>query len=358
MSHENLTSDLTPHNLLFLQRAFDLAHNIDPKKTSPNPRVGCVIVFENKILAEGFHAKFGDSHAEKKAFKNLEKYFSENKISEFHKKNILKHLNIFITLEPCDEFEGKKTPSCSNLLLKYKPENIFVGKIDPHFKGQNIKKLQDLGLNIKILKNDFHENLNPFFEKNILEKKPYITLKVAQSLNGKITNRKNKSQYLSSQESLKEVHFMRSYFSAILTTTETILQDNPSFDIRFDFKKEVINPDIIILGKRKIPQDFNLFKIKNRKLYFLEKLDDLENFCKKNNIFSIMTECGGDLNSQLLEKKLVDEIKIFIAPMFLHKDEVSSFNQDINLKNNFIIQKIEKKDSDVLLTYKRKSIKI
>jgi len=329
-----------------------------------------VIVYEKKIIAQGVHEAYGTSHAEKKAFENLEIFLESKNFSETEKQKIFQKLEVYITLEPCADFKGKQTPSCSNLLLKYKPQKIIVGQIDPHFKGENIKNLKNSGLDIRLQENDFCQTLNPFFSKYILEKKPYICLKVAQSLNGKITNRKNKSQYLTNKKSLAEVHSMRAQYSVILTSTETVLQDNPSFNIR-SFQacppvkgdlggliknnlgkkiKNTSNPNIIILGKRKIPKNFNIFKIKNRNLYFLENLKDLENFCKTHKIDSIMTECGGKLNTQLLEKNLVDEIKIFTAPLFLDKNEIPSFTQEINLKN-FKIKTVKKLDSDVLIKY-------
>ncbi len=313
----------------FNQKAYNLAAKIDPHLTSPNPRVGCVIMKDNKIIAEGVHEKFGDSHAEQNAISTLPPSSS-----------------IYITLEPCGHFEGKKTPSCTELLIKNKPKKVYIGSLDPQFNGKNVEKLRSSGIEVEILNDGFHEKLNPFFKKHISTKKPYITLKIAQSLDGKITNTK---KYITNKKSLEKVHQMRANYSAILTTTQTILADNPQLNVRLD-THTFSNPKIIIVGKTKIPKSLRIFQIPDREIFQFTTFQEFwdSGLCQK--IDSIMTECGSVLNSYLLKNNFVDEINLFIAPKIIGGNHLKSFNSEINLKK-FSLKSTENLDGDVLLSF-------
>lgn len=338
----------------FMQKAFEIANNIDPHETTPNPRVGCVITIDDKIIAQGVHEKYGTPHAEQNAFKNATDY-------GLHTID-LSGSNIYITLEPCDHFHGKKTPSCTELLIEANPKKIFVGSLDPHFKGKNIEKIQQAGIEVEILNNGFHEQLNPFFKKYILTKKPYITLKVAQSLDGKISisNARDEAEnslinpglkYITNKKSLQKVHEMRAGYSVILTTTKTILTDNPRLNTRLN--KNVSNPTLIIVGKSHLPKDLKIFKIKSREIF---RFDDFLDFWKSETIKridSIMTECGHTLNTYLLDNGFVDEINLFIAPKIIGDKNEPSFNHKVNL-NNFTLQKTTKIEGDLLLSFIKK----
>ncbi len=324
---------MTPQD--YLERAAFVANQVDPHLTSPNPRVGCIVVKDNKIVAEGIHEKFGSAHAEVQALsKNID----------------YKDCEVFISLEPCHIFPGKKTPSCTNLLLNLQPKKVYVGSLDPQFKGQNIEHLQSLGIDIQYLPNKACKELNPFFKTWITEKKPYITLKIAQSLNGRITS---KDKYITNNLSRDFVHQMRAQYSALLTTTKTILKDDPLLDCRLEsFHRPYSNPVIIILGKQKLPKNLKVFQIPGRKIYYLKNLGDLYAFCREKNIDSIMTECGTTLNSLLLKKKLVDQIEYFIAPHLLNHQEKSTTNTEIKL-DNFRLTQTSSLNQDLHLTYQR-----
>ncbi|MCK5460718.1 bifunctional diaminohydroxyphosphoribosylaminopyrimidine deaminase/5-amino-6-(5-phosphoribosylamino)uracil reductase RibD [Candidatus Gracilibacteria bacterium] len=324
----------------FLDYARKLAGKINPHFTAPNPRVGCVIVQKGKILAKGVHEKYGNPHAEAMAIENL--------IKAFPQKNDFSDCEIFITLEPCDQFAEKNTPSCTELLLKKNFGKIWIGSLDPHFQGKNIKKLQAHGQTVEVLNNSKCQELNPFFETFIVNKKPFITLKIAQSLDGKITN---SSKYITNEISRNKVHEMRARYSAILTTTETVLKDNPILDCRLsqnDLKFLPSNPDIIVLGKRKIPKSFKLFQISNRKILFFNTLEDFLESEEIKKIDSIMTECGGIMNSKLLKRKLVENIFLFIAPMVIGKQEKNNFVSAVDLKD-FVIHEVKNLEGDIFV---------
>lgn len=335
----------------FQQRALEIASTIDPHATAPNPRVACVILNNGEIIAEGVHPKYGMPHAEPTAFALLPN--GEKKDYE-----------VYITLEPCDYFEGKKTPSCTELLIEQKPKKVYIGSVDPHFSGKNCKKLKDAGIEVEILNDGIHQLLNPFFEKHIKTKKPYITLKVAQSLDGKITNLAHASdnpevQYLTNKKSLKKVHEMRAQYSAILTTTQTILADNPQLNTRLDvppaFPKRgargvFSDPRIIILGKNHLPKTLNIFQQQNREIF---QFPDFQSFWESElatKTDSVMTECGGTLNTYLLQNEVVEEIQCFVAPKIIGGKNTNSFIDDIDL-NKFKLKSIEPLDSDVLMVF-------
>ena len=405
----------------FLDFCAEIAGKIDPHRTAPNPRVGAVAAKNGKILAAAAHEKFGGPHAEILLFEKLKNFdFCGAKI--------------FISLEPCDDFPGKKTKSCTNFLikkLKNKNAKIFVGALDPFFGGKNLEKIRAAGIFCEFLKNENCEKLNPFFKKFAEKKMPFLNLKIAQNLTGKIFDPRKK--WISNEISRQKVHEFRANFSAILTTTATILADNPRFDARpQNFSRAFSDPKILIFGEKKIPRNFKIFE-KNfrafdffgaeKKLIF-EKIDaeNFENrakknlkfkkiraekfakknfeklasekfgkfgsnFCEKNilnfeicgkknltpreiyffsgknlradfakiraeKIDSILTECGGKMNSAILAENLADEISLFLAPKIFPAAK-NSFVKNLELKN-FSLQKCENLGGDIFLNFQKK----
>ncbi len=327
----------THHKMKYFQHtAYKLSSEVDPHLTTPNPRVGCVIMQNNRTISRGIHKKLGLDHAEVDAFNNLPTNVD------------IKKCEIYITLEPCDSFSGKQTPSCTELLIKAQPKKVYIGSLDPHFNGKNIEKLKSAGISVEVLNDGLHEKLNPFFKKHILTKTPYITLKVAQSLDGKITNDK---KYITNKKSLQKVHEMRANYSAILTTTKTILADNPKLDTRLEENNfPYSNPQLIIVGKSKLPKNLNIWKIKNRKIHLFPSFQDFwkSDLCPK--IDSIMTECGSTLNTYLLQNNFVNQINLFIAPQIIGGKNLNSFVSEVNL-DKFKLKDMKNFDGDVLLRF-------
>ncbi len=321
----------------FLTKAAQLAAQIDPHRTAPNPRVGCILTSHGQVVSQGVHVAFGQDHAERMAYEHLD--------------TTTQDLEMFITLEPCDHFHGKKTPSCSDLIVKMQPKKVWVGSIDPHFKGENIKKLKAKGLDIELLPNKDCEGLNPFFETWITQKKPYITLKIAQSLDGKITS---DTQYITNEISRQKVHQMRAAYSAILTTTETIRKDDPCLNCRLE--KTLSHPasdgEIIILGKSEIPQEAKIFALPGRAIHRVDNVEELIPYCIEKNRDSLMTECGGAMNTKLLNLGIVDEIQIFTAPLFLGNDKKPTFSKELDLKS-FELTETQNLGNDLWMQYKK-----
>ncbi|MCF7812003.1 bifunctional diaminohydroxyphosphoribosylaminopyrimidine deaminase/5-amino-6-(5-phosphoribosylamino)uracil reductase RibD [Candidatus Gracilibacteria bacterium] len=378
------------NNADFLDSAAELAATIDPHLTSPNPRVGCVIVRNGKIIAEGVHEKFGGAHAEANTFRMLQDSNPRNLGFE-------SNLEVYITLEPCDHFEGKKTPSCTDLLLRQKPKKIVVGALDPQFQGKNLERLQKAGINVEFQKNKKCEELNSFFEKYITQKLPYVTFKMAQSLDGKVVRDQDsypqgyESKYISNEFSRQKVHEMRAQYSAVLTTTKTILADDPLLNCRinppslakrelegdlnppdshkresfplfpFGFAqgrqrgRKTSDPQIIVLGKKEdIPPSAKIFSIPHRKIHWFDSRDLREIFsqCAEKGIDSILTECGPTLAGELLTQQLVDQMDLFVAPEIFGRG-MASFSRSIDL-SDFSLNRQEHLEGDVWLRFLRK----
>ncbi len=315
----------------YLQKAFDLAEAIDPHQTSPNPRVGCVIVADGKMVSMGVHEKHGEGHAEAQAL--------SGELS-------LEKADVYITLEPCDHFHGKKTPSCTDRLIAQRPQKIYVDQIDPHFQGKNIEKIRQSGIPVEVCNFGFHERLNPFFATHIATKAPFVTLKIAQSLDGKITA---KTKYLTHEKSLHRVHEMRAQYQAILTTTKTVLADNPRFDTRLP---KGSNADLIILGDSELPKSLQIWSVPQRTIYRFLTFEAFRQSSLFSQLDSIMTECGTQMNTYLLKNNLVSAINFFIAPMIVGDLGLPNIETSVPL-DSFYLKAYEKLDSDVFMDFRK-----
>ena len=412
----------------FLARAAELAAQIDPHMVRPNPRVGCVVVRDGKIIAEGAHEVFGGAHAEVNAIAPLAPLCKGSRSpAERGNEGVsgklfdISNCEVYITLEPCDHFEGKKTPSCTDLLIQKKPKKIIVGALDPKFQGKNIEKLRKAGIEVEVRNCAECQMLNPFFEKFVRTGLPYVTLKLAQSLDGKVTSphpqslshggEREETRYISNELSRKKVHEMRAQYSAILTTTETVLADDPRLDCRLgeypspspreivqgtlasqEFHGvnspptgggEVSSPDVIVVGKRKIPKTAKIFSPAppsllpqgergapfpsldgrgiegeggQRKIHFFPTHDIEAVFreCGKMGIDSVMTECGAVMATELLQKNLVDEIQLFIAPEVFGTGKNAFVTAETfpRLPKNFQLLDVQDLEGDIWLTLK------
>lgn len=307
---------------------------------SPNPMVGCVIVKNGNIIGEGYHAKFGDAHAEVNAIRSA----SES----------VEDADLYVNLEPCDFFG--KTPPCTDLLIERRIRKVYVGMLDPNprINGQGIRKLREAGIEVEIgLAAQQAEKLNEVFKKFMTKKLPFVTLKVAQSLDGKIAlkNRKSpdhstKMKYITSRESLWKVHELRAEYDAVLVGAGTIKADNPELNVRFVEGRSPVK--IIIDGNLSSPLGSKAFQSGNIILFYssrgsknstrtrtkiksLEKqgialvslrsdskgMIDLKEVLKNvasMNIASVLVEGGGTIFSQFINLKLADKLLLFIAP--------------------------------------------
>lgn len=318
----------------YIQLTLELARKGEGK-VSPNPLVGCVIIKNNKIIGAGYHQKFGEDHAEINAI---------NSSNESLDGSIL-----YVNLEPCSHYG--KTPPCVDRIIKEKIKRVVIGTLDvnPLVSGAGVKALKKAGIEVKVgvLEKECTE-LNKFFFKYISEGLPYVTLKAAQTLDGFIADDKGYSQWISSEESRKYVHSLRSKYDAILIGAGTAKTDNPSLTVRMT---EGRNPyRIIVDSKLSLNTNLKIFEQnkdrktiivtvtesqnKKNKIKMFESLGVKVLFVKKNHsgnvhlktvlktiakmgITSVMVEGGGEIFSSFLKRKLFDDIFLFISPKLI-----------------------------------------
>ncbi len=339
--------------------AAKFASKVGVRDVRPNPRVGCVIVRRGEVVEQGRHEKFGGPHAEVNAINLVPESFDWSEAE------------IYVTLEPCDHFEGKKTPSCTELLISKKPKKVVIGSLDPQFCGKNVEKLKQAGIEVEVVKHVPSQDLNPYFPTFITRKRPHVCVKMAMSLDGRISQSSNSKlqdqlefeleprKYITNEKSRQKVHEMRTQYSAILTTTETVMQDNPRLDVRLDellveTHHGVSLPDLCVFGSRELSTDLNIFQIQKRQIHFFDGKDlksDLQKIASLG-YDSLFTECGASMATSLLEQDLVDEIILFIAPdVFGQGRDV--FEKEINLQK-FVLEEVQSFDDDLMVRFIRR----
>lgn len=297
--------------------------------TYPNPMVGSVIVYEDKIIGEGWHQKAGEPHAE------------VNAVNSVLDKSLLKKATIYVSLEPCSHFG--KTPPCCDLIIKNKIPNVVVGTVDPfsEVSGKGIKKLIEAGIHVTvgILEDECNE-LNKRFFTFHQKKKPYIILKWAQSQDGFIApleKTEQKPVWISNTYSRQLVHKWRTEEQAILAGTQTVIDDNPKLNAR-DWKGN--NPIRIILDQNnRIPKENAVFDNQIKTIVFtnsensiseenitFERIDFKENIAKQivatlynHNIQSVIIEGGLQTLQTFIDANLWDEARIFTGKTTLNK---------------------------------------
>ncbi|WP_299335626.1 bifunctional diaminohydroxyphosphoribosylaminopyrimidine deaminase/5-amino-6-(5-phosphoribosylamino)uracil reductase RibD [uncultured Psychroserpens sp.] len=232
----------------YIKRCIDIAKN-GLGTTAPNPMVGCVIVYHNKIIGEGFTSPYGGQHAE------------VNAINSVADKSLLNNATLYVTLEPCSHFG--KTPPCSDLIIKYQIPNVVIGCLDdnPQVAGKGIAKLKASGckVTVGVLETECKTHHKRFFTFHN-KKRPYIILKWAETSDGFIaplSKDKKEPVWITNEYSRQLVHKWRAEEQAILVGTKTVLEDNPSLTVR-DWTGE--NPVRIVLDRElKLSNEHSIF---------------------------------------------------------------------------------------------------
>ena len=331
---------------IFLKRAINLARE-GKYLTKPNPMVGCVIVKDNEVIAEGYHMKYGSNHAEINALEDLNK---NNNISEAE----FRQLTLYCTLEPCCH-HGKTGP-CTDAIIKSGIKKVVIGIKDPNPKvsGSGIKQLEDNG--IEVLSGFFEEELielnKHFFFKNTYNR-PYIAVKIASSADGMSHRKDNTFTWITSEQSRDDVQIVRAGFDAILTGGNTLRNDNPRMNARVDF--EVNQPQKILLTSQEINKESNFFKsgdvIINRSSDLNKVVTELSN----TEINSILVEAGPNLVNAFLDNHLVDEIIIYKSNITLGDEGVSWFENKTIESLGFDLKSSLKINDDSKETYIKRS---
>ncbi len=313
----------------YIRYCFELAKK-SLGKTSPNPIVGAVIVYKNKIIAEGYHTEYGKPHAEVEAINNaIKKGY----------KDLLYKSTLYVNLEPCCHWG--KTPPCVNKIIDVGIKRVVCSMYDPNPKvnSKGIKILQNKGIKCKVgILKDEAKQLNKFYIKWITKKLPYITIKSAITLDGKIATVLGESKWISSKESRNYVYKLRSIYDAVLVGINTVLKDNPKLTSH-NFGR---NPLRVVVGDItkffNIYDKYNVFKDENKTFFFtpesklteiiIKKFNNVEIFefkekkillkkvlyyLAEKGISSVLVEGGGETNWNFISENLVDEFILIVA---------------------------------------------
>jgi diaminohydroxyphosphoribosylaminopyrimidine deaminase/5-amino-6-(5-phosphoribosylamino)uracil reductase len=299
--------------------------------TDPNPKVGCVIVKNHKMIAIGWHQQAGQGHAEIEALK---------------KTNDAAGATVYVTLEPCCYYG--KTPPCCESLIKANVARVIIAMKDPNplVAGKGIERLQKAGIHVECgLLNEEARGLNRGFIKRMQYKRPFIQSKLAMSLDGRTAMASGESKWITGCEARQDVQRLRAESSAILTGINTVLADNPSLNVRLENVGAVLQPIRIVLDSHlKMPVTAKIQQVKGEcwvltcsedglkknaltargfKVFVLPEnksrldLQQVFLFLAEQQLNHILVEAGAILNGALLEEGLVDEWIIYMAPVVL-----------------------------------------
>ena len=280
--------------------------------TSPNPIVGAVIVKNRRIVGRGYHKKAGLPHAEINALRQAGVK--------------AKGATLYITLEPCDHFG--RTPPCTAAVIKSGIKRVVIAMRDPNpvNNGNGIRKLNRYGIKTKVglLAKDA-EAMNRPYIKFITKKIPFVTVKVAQSLDGKIATKTGDSKWISSGDSRCYVHELRRIADAVMVGANTVRRDDPLLLSRLSRGKQPIR--VIVRGRSGLPSGAKVFSDSHKAPVIVVRpagrsgkkvdLNKLLTALAKRGITNILVEGGGELIAGLVKENLVDRFLVFIAPKII-----------------------------------------
>lgn len=320
--------------------------------TSPNPMVGAVIVKKGRIIGKGYHRGYGLPHAEIEAIKDC--------------KEDTKGSTMFVTLEPCVHFG--KTPPCAPEIVKAGIKKVYVSMIDPNpvvnGKGIEYLKKNDIDVEVGLLEDKARE-INKFYIHYIINKIPFVILKMASTIDGFIGDEDRNIKRISSKESIKLVHKWRYEVDGVMVGIGTIIKDNPKLNIRY-FKRKKPLKKIILDYYLRIPETAEIFKTEGETIIFTKEKNrnlkcevievdgnngmlDIFKIIKilgEKGITSLMVEGGKCIFSSFINSDLFNEIRLFISPRFIGNGiRLTEGNIDTFVD----IKKIKKIENNILL---------
>lgn len=360
--------DFLSYDEKYMRLAMQLAGNAIGR-TSPNPLVGAVIVKDNRVVGCGWHRKAGTPHAEVHAL---------NQAGE-----LAQGADVYVTLEPCAHYG--KTPPCAKALVEAKVKNVYGGLLDvnPKVAGKGFKILEDAGIHVEygFLQDELRKQNEVFF-KWIEHKKPFIVLKAAMTLDGKIATATGQSKWITNEISRAYGYKLRDIYDGIMVGINTVIEDNPMLTARVDGGKNPIR--IVVDSSLRIDINANVVQDKSAKTIIattdkadkdkilklqaqdvdvivvdkdendkvdIEKLLDI---LGQQNICSILVEGGATLSGSFVAKKLVDKVYFFIAPKIIGGKEAKTpvaGTGILNLQEALTLKdiQIEKLEEDILI---------
>jgi len=354
----------------WMRRALDLAARARGR-TSPNPMVGAVIVKDGQVVGEGFHAYAGSDHAEAEALREAGAAAAEG--------------TLYVSLEPC--CHHGRTPPCVERIVRAGIRRVVAACEDPNpsVSGRGIASLREAGVTVDVgLLGEEAARLNEAFFKYIRTGFPFVTLKVAASLDGKIATRTGESRWITGESARRRVHQLRNEVDAVLVGIGTVLRDDPLLTTRLGIAEQRDPIRIIVDNLARLPLRA---KVVNRastaptilavsqmaprtKLEALERegvqvivvensprrvsLERLMEVLGKRGILSVMIEGGAEINASALREGVADKVLVFLAPILIGGkstptavggDGIESLTQVLRLRN----VRIERFDGDILV---------
>ncbi|SHJ47876.1 diaminohydroxyphosphoribosylaminopyrimidine deaminase [Hathewaya proteolytica DSM 3090] len=317
----------------YMRRAIELAKKGEGR-VNPNPLVGAVIVKNNSVIGQGYHKFFGGPHAEIEALNSATDDVAAS--------------TMYVTLEPCSHYG--KTPPCAVEIVKRKIKKVVIGMEDPNplVRGRGIEILKNAGVEVEVgVLNSMCREINEIFISYMVKKKPFVLMKYAMTLDGKICTTSGESKWISCEASRNQVQLLRNKFSSIMVGINTVLQDDPMLTCRLEHGRNPVR--IIVDSHLRIPMDSNVVKLcsmgcgetiiatgknvdesKISKLtqlgcciVQLESEDEKCNLKKlmkelyERDIDSVLLEGGGTLNFSALNEDIVDKVQCYICPKIL-----------------------------------------
>jgi diaminohydroxyphosphoribosylaminopyrimidine deaminase / 5-amino-6-(5-phosphoribosylamino)uracil reductase len=306
-------------------------------QTDPNPLVGSVIVNENRVVGIGAHLKAGEPHAEIHTIR-----MAGDKA---------RGGTIYVTLEPCSH-HGRTGP-CAVAIAEAGIKKVVIAALDPNplVSGRGVKILEDAGIEVEVgILEEKSRKMNEVFNKFIVKKLPFVTLKSGITLDGKIASHTNNSKWITSSESRLDVHKLRNENQAILVGVNTVIHDDPELTARIPNGRNPIR--VIMDSTLKIPLDSKVLNDQQAETWVFtsenhaeDKKDQIEELGAKvfitgssrvdpyrvleilgeNLVSSLLIEGGGTINGAFLENKLVDKAIIYMAPKLIGGNDSPSF---------------------------------
>ena len=333
-----MNEPFSPQDVAFMQLALDLAKQGE-FTTTPKPSVGCVLVKDGEVVGKGFHAKAGEPHAEVMALREA----GEN----------ARGATAYVTLEPCSHFG--RTPPCAKGLVEAGVSKVIAAMCDPNpqVAGKGLQILSDAGIQSAVgLLEENAEQLNKGFLKRMRTGKPFVQLKLAMSIDGKTAMASGESKWITSAQARADVQQYRAKASAILSTSQTVLADDPSLNVRWEelpsdvkagyAQEKLRQPVRVILdSSHKVRSDFKVFSTESPVWLVGEDNYPLTGFpvfteylqldrnqgetrlqalmaeLGKRQINTLWVEAGATLAGALIAENLVDELIIYMAPKLL-----------------------------------------
>ncbi len=361
----------------FIRRAIELAL-LGEGYTDPNPMVGAVIVKDGRIIGEGYHRRYGDLHAERDAIARL--------------KECAQGASMYVTLEPCCH-HGKQPP-CTEAVIEAGISRVFVGSRDPNplVAGKGVKILREAG--IEVIEDCLREEcdaVNPVFFKYITTGRPYVVLKYAMTMDGKIATGSGASKWITGSSSREEVQRLRHKYMAIMAGIGTVLADDPMLNVRIQGLKSPVR--IICDSGLRMPPGCNIVRtagdIRTIAAYCKDEdevrkraealeyagvntvklpgkdgcvdMEALMAYLGRGGINSVLVEGGGTLNDSILRSSLADRVEVFMAPKIFGGANAKTPVEGVGVGTVdeaalFSLESIRRYDDDIRLSYVRRTV--